>query len=140
MGIHPRPVLVERKRRNDLFKGIFWQIDTDTLITYKIHCDADGNPLNPDLPYNSRRGDSFTHKATWEEATKNQPREIRNKAWNHFPRGRVEIKASNATVYHNPTLTSPEFEEKIKNEFELTDEAQNIRFTPDHSRHYHVAE
>jgi len=123
-----------------LFKGLFWVSDDDTLITYKIQCDTDGNPLTPDLPFNSRKGNSFTHKNTWEEAVKNQSREIRSKVWNHFPRGRVEIKDSKVTVYHNPTLTSPEFENRIRDEFELNDEALDIRFMPDHSRHYNAGE
>ena len=119
-----------------MFKGLFWVSEDDTLITYKILCNADGSPLTPDLPYNSRKGNSFTHKNTWEEVAKEQPREIRSKAWNHFPRGRLEIKDSKVTVYHNPTLTSPEFEQKIKNNFELNEEALTIRFIPDHSKHY----
>jgi len=118
-----------------LFKGLFWLTDGG-LITYKIACDADGEPVTPDLPYNSRRGDSFTHKATWEDAVKEQPREIRSKSWNHFPRGRVEIKNSKVTVYHNPTLTAPDFEQRIKNEFELDGETLEISFMQDHSRHY----
>jgi len=118
-----------------LFKGLFWLAE-DGLIIYKIACNADGEPVTPDLPYNSRRGDSFKHKATWEDAVKEQPREIRSKSWNYFPRGRVEIKDSKVTVYHNPTLSSPELEQRIIDAFELNSEASIIRFMPDHSRHY----
>jgi len=42
----------------------------DGVIAHIIACYADGKSATPDLPYNSRRGDSFTHKATWEEAKK----------------------------------------------------------------------
>jgi len=119
-----------------LFKGLFWCTEDGTLIVYKTQCDTNGIPLNPDLPYNSRRRDSFTHKATWEEAARNQPRETRSKTWNHFPRGRVEIKASKVNVYHNPVLASQIFEQQIIDEFELAEQKSAIRFIPDHSRHY----
>ena len=119
-----------------MFKGLFWVSENGTLITYKIQCNTDGNPLNPDMPYNSRKGNSFTHKNTWDEAVKEQPRDVRSKTWNHFPRGRVEIKASKVTVYHNPTLTSPDFEQRIKDEFELDEGSLTVRFMPDHSKHY----
>ena len=119
-----------------MFKGLFWVSEDGTLITYKIRCDTDGIPLTPDLPYNSRKGNSFAHKNTWEETVKEQPRAIRSKTWNHFPRGRVEIKDSKVTVYHNPTLSSQEFEQKIKDEFDLNDEVLIILFIPDHSKHY----
>ena len=123
-----------------MYKGLFWLADSDILITYKILCDTEGIPKAQDLPYNSRRGDSFTHKATWEEASRSQPREIRSKTWNHFPRGRVEIRMSVATVYHNPALSSPQFEQRIMEEFELTDAALAVRFIPDHSKHYRIGD
>jgi hypothetical protein len=129
-----------------MYKGLFWlaggPADGDRLVTYKIPCGADGAPEAADLPYNSRRGDSFTHRATWEEAAREQPREIRSKPWDHFPRGRVEIRAGRATVYHNPALGSPEFERRIREEFgldALSPTARFVRFVPDHSRHYRAA-
>jgi hypothetical protein len=48
----------------------------------------------------------------------------------------VEIKNSKVTVYHNPTLIAADFEQRIKDEFELDDEALTIRFISDYSRHY----
>ena len=122
-----------------MYRGLFWVTDDGEIITYKIPCDADGVMESVSLPYNSRRGDSFTHKATWKEAAQNQAREIRSKAWNHFPRGRVEIKPGKVTVFLNPILCSPDFEQRIRNEFLLTDESLTLRFIPDHSNHYHAA-
>lgn len=118
-----------------MYKGLFWLADGE-LIAYKIPCNANGWPDNPQLPYNSRKGDSFTHKATWAEAAREQPRAVRSKPWNYFPRGRVEVKASKVTVYHNPALSSPEFERTIREAFMLNDEKLSIRFVPDHSEHY----
>jgi hypothetical protein len=123
-----------------MYKGLFWLADGSRLITYKISCNADGVPESADLPYNSRKGNSFAHMATWAEAARRQPREIRSKPWNHFPRGRVEIKAGKATVYHNPTLCSKEFEQKIRDAFALDASPLTVRFVPDHSSHYRAAE
>jgi len=120
-----------------MYKGLFWLAD-DKLITYKIECGADGAPAIPDLRYNSRRGDSFTHKATWDEAARNQPREIRSKDWNHFPRGRVEVKAKKVTVYHNPAFETPDIKQMILDEFALVDDSLTVRFVSDYSYHYKV--
>lgn len=121
-----------------MFKGLFWLAD-NKLITYKIPCDTYGVPAVLDLHYNSRRGDSFTHKATWKEAACDQTREIRSKTWNHFPRGRVEVKAKKVAVYHNPVFSTPEFKQKIRDEFALTDESLTLRFVSDYSNHYKAA-
>jgi hypothetical protein len=72
-------------------------------------------------------GVANTHKATWAEAAREQPRDIRSKPWNHFPRGRV---------YHNPALGSPEFEQRIRDAFALDALTLSVRFVPDHSNHY----
>ena len=119
-----------------MYKGLFWLTDGDNLISYKIRCDADGVPETPDLPYNSRRGNSFTHKATWETAVREQSRAIRAKDWNHFPRGRVEIKNGKAVIYHNPAIGSEEIMLKIRKEFDLTADVPTVRFVPDYSLHY----
>ncbi|MDR1204293.1 MAG: hypothetical protein LBL26_02285 [Peptococcaceae bacterium] len=123
-----------------MYKGLFWLADDGGLITYRISCGADGTPEAADLPYNSRKGDSFTHKATWEEAAREQPRAVRSKPWNHFPRGRVEIKAGKVTVYHHPALGSPEFEQRIRGAFALDGvPSLEVRFISDHSNHYKAA-
>jgi hypothetical protein len=122
-----------------MYRGLFWIPNEVRTITFKIQCDVNGTPVDADLNYNSRRGDSFTHKATWKEAAQNESRGIRSKPWNYFPRGRVEIKQGKATVYYNPTLGSPEFETKIREEFALADDLLTIRFVPDHSSHYKAA-
>ncbi len=117
-----------------IYRGLFWLVENDILVAFKTACNTDGQPDDPQLPYNSRKGDSFTHKATWKEAAHNQPRGIRSKAWNYYPRGRVEIRSGKITVYHNPMLADPAFEQRIIDEFELL--GHSVRFVPDYSRHY----
>ena len=119
-------------------KGLFWVIDESgerQLVTFAAECDQNGVVIDNQFTYNSRKGDSFAHKNAWQIAAKDYPREIRNKPWNYFPRGRVEITNGKATVYFNPVLADwPEFEESMIGEFEI--ESFSVRFIPDHSRHY----
>jgi hypothetical protein len=120
-----------------MYRGLFWLADDGRLITYKLACDMDGILVNPYIHFNSRRGDSITHKATWAEAARLEPRETRCKSWNYYPRGRVEVRASKASIYFNPELSTPEFEQRILDEFGLMeDNALLVRFIADHSMHY----
>jgi hypothetical protein len=130
-----------------LYKGIFWILqdfpsaigDASTgglfVLPYKAQCDENGNATDRDTCYNSRKGNSFTHKRTWEALTRELPREIRSKPWNYYPRGRVEIAHRQATVYHNPQLTElRDFEDAVIKEFGLA--RFTVCFKPDHSAHY----
>ena len=124
-------------------KGLFWLIDesvdpqlcTNQLLFFAAECDKNGSVLNNQKPYNSRKGDSYAHKQSWEAATKDSSRRIRNKPWDFFPRGRVEISNGKATVYHNPMLAEwSEFEYAVIRGFEL--EGFSVEFKPDYSKHY----
>jgi hypothetical protein len=120
-------------------KGLFWLISDEhggqKLRAFSLNCDENGVPTEPRPAYNSRKGDSFTHKNSWAMASADAPREIRSKAWNHFPRGRVEIKRGKATIYHNPSISDwAGFEAAIWAEFDLRDVI--VVFIPDGSKHY----
>ena len=72
-------------------------------------------------------------------ATESLSQRIRNRAWNYFPRGRVEIANGKATVYYNPVLSEwADFETAVVREFEL--DGFPMRFVPDHSSHYESKE
>lgn len=123
-------------------KGLFWVIGeagTRQLLTFSVECDENGALCDEQIPYNSRKGDSYVHRQSWALAAQKYPREIRNKPWNHFPRGRVEISNGKATVFHNPALEAwTEFQASVMHEFEI----ENIpaRFVPDGSKHYRFSE
>ncbi|GHV41837.1 hypothetical protein FACS189490_09540 [Clostridia bacterium] len=122
----------------ELYRGIFWVIgqNDDRLLLSKVLCDASGEPLEH-ADFDSKHGDSFNHRKSWQRAAKNTSREIRRGPWNYFPRGRVEIKNGAAIVYHNPILSEiAEFEEAVINEFKLLGSETSIRFEPDFSQHY----
>jgi len=122
-------------------KGLFWLIPDEDggqkLLAFSLACNENGVLTEPQIlpfAYNSRKGDSFTHKASWEMVAAGQPREIRSKAWNYYPRGRVEIKHGKATVYYNPSISDwAGFEAAILEEFDLW---RDPTFKADGSKHY----
>jgi hypothetical protein len=119
-------------------KGLFWLIaegDELALLIYAADCDENGNRSGPEPPYNSKKGNSFSHERSWLEATKGQPSKIKSKAWDYFPRGRVEIKAGEASVYFNPILQEwGGFDEALVSLFDLRDFPMVM--LPDYSLHY----
>ena len=71
-----------------IYKGIFWLIEGE-LYTNKLECDKSGNVIGDGSGLNSKSGDNFNHRLTWEGLPKNV---THGKEYNYYPRGRVEIK------------------------------------------------
>jgi hypothetical protein len=123
-------------------KGLFWLIPDEhgeqKLLTFAFACDNNGVLTETHPAYNSRKGDSFTHERSWAMASADASREIRSKAWNYYPRGRVEIKNNRVIVYCNPGILDWEkFCYTILGEFDLyrvNDVV--IEFKADGSKHY----
>ena len=119
-------------------KGLFWVIsnieDEQKLLTYTVICDKNGITAAGQPPYNSQKGNSFSHERTWLLVSENMPMKIRKKRWDYFPRGRVEVANGKVTVYYNPIICWPGFQDAVIQEFELSDFP--VRFKPDYSKHY----
>lgn len=119
-------------------KGLFWVLrenDDYTLLTYSVACNASGERMDADPVYNSRKGNSFSHERSWAEAAKEYPDKIKHKPWDYFPRGRVEAKDSEVTIYFNPALYEWDgFEAAVAQHFDLA--AIPILMKPDYSWHY----
>ena len=129
----------EKKMEGYMRKGVFWAIPDDDgkpyILKLSAVCDSNGKITEESPAYNSKKGDSYSHEQSWSSVTESSSKKIRDKPWNHFPRGRVEIKNGKAIVYHNPKFENwIHFEETIINEFELSNIP--VRFIPDHSKHY----
>jgi hypothetical protein len=126
------------ERGEHVWKGLFWVIPDDDgdykLLIYAAECDRYGVAAEGQPPYNSKKGNSFSHDCSWRLTTESLPSKIRGKAWNFFPRGRVEIANGKAIVYHNPDITWSDFQSAILREFEIEDFP--VRFVPDFSKHY----
>ena len=87
-------------------------------------------------PLNSKYGDNYNHKQTWETYVPAGLR--RGKPYNYYPRGRVEIKEkSKAKIFLNPDIATDEIITYIIEKFKLQDRA--VKVVADGSRHYHCA-
>ena len=129
-------------------KGLFWLIPVEIgnknnpfheilhmVLHYSALCDENGVIAYGQPEYNSKKGNSYSHERSWSLVIKGLPKELRDKPWNYFPRGRVEIANGKATVFFNPVLSEiPEFEVLIIREFMLSEIP--VRFIPDFSNHY----
>jgi len=91
-------------------KGIFWFID-DKLLCFK--------------------SDTFNHRRVWADL----PRQTAGGfLFNHYPRGRVELKHDKAVIYLNPNICTEPVIEAIKQEFGLS--CATVEVKVDGSKHY----
>lgn len=119
-------------------KGIFWCVDAGTehpkLITVSADCDSAGGVKSP-VEFSSKSGSNFNHKAEWEKLS----RTIKNGcAYNHYPRGRVEIKGGRTVIYLNPDINRENILQIIMDTFELRNAngIREIKVKSDGSEHY----
>lgn len=116
-----------------LFKGIFWYIPGENkLISVKVKCDNNGIAVEP-ANYSSKSGENFNHKTEWSKLPKSV---TQNYLYNYYPRGRVEIKNSKATIFINPVLNQFEIHGLICSEFNLYGAGVVIKTVADGSKHY----
>ena len=131
---------------NILYFGIFWAIsDNENLDDYKllcfsVPCDVYGNAIEtPDIPLNSKSGNSYNHKAMWESNVKNNRlhKPYNQNDYNYYPRGRVEISNNKAVIYLNPHINQEHILSDIKAAFGLSENnIQKVRIIADNSAHY----
>ena len=111
-------------------KGLFWFVNSE-LITKSVECNIEGKALKS-TEYTSKSGENFNHKIEWGNFRK----EItKGKAYNCFPRGRVEINKGRIVIFLNPYINNEVVINKVVEEFELQN-IENIRIVADGSRHY----
>jgi len=130
-------ILTEDK---NLYKGIFWIVDLDNLEKNRNYCftvssDIDGNAVADRDLLNSKNGETFNHRATWEKLPKQY---THNKSFDYYPRGRVEINHGTATIYLNPNIATNDVKDFIVDIFHLTrsNGINKVRLFPDGSEHY----
>lgn len=134
-----RELLQVLSEDRDASKGLFWfictvadgQLKFEEILTLSIP--YRGNDIG--IVYNSRKGNSFTHKNSWSELVSRR-KSLRKLPWNYFPRGRVEILRNQVRIFMNPTIT--EFEDYlgiIKLEFSIPGYLE-VREIIDNSNHY----
>lgn len=133
----------EDVKNHILYKGIFWIKDIKNLykstINYKIPCDKFGN-IYYEGKYVNAMGKSesnFNHKKLWSML----PTTITNNmTYDYYPRGRVEIKKSKATIFISCYLSDyqDELVEYMYNEYNITEKngINRILICIDGSEHY----
>lgn len=129
----------EDRNLHYIYRGIFWikDIQNCEMICAKIICYTDGTIIDQgDMALNSKHGDNYNHKKTWSSFDK---RIVGNRAFNYYPRGRVEIKNGVAKIFLNPHINEEMIIELIKKEFNLISESgiTKVKVIPDYSEHYH---
>lgn len=115
--------------------GLFWcvcryEIDDDGNCT----CDFAGARLISHIPPDPAVK-TPSHRETWSILDDRD----RDKPWNYYPRGRVEIRGGKALVFLNPFLFScSELQNMLRSTFDI-EGAMPIVFKADNSHHYRCA-
>ena len=120
---------------NKLYRGIFWIKDLDNLennsnYLIKIETNENGDVLDCPFPLNSKKGDNYVHQKTWLLLNNNL---TKNKPFDYYPRGRVEIKHGDVLIYINPILNRQNIIDYLKKEYCLQD---NTKVIMDFHEHY----
>lgn len=104
--------------------GLFWYItDTDEILSF---------PYDPDQHISalSKNGLTYTHKKLWPEISG----KYRNKPYNYYPRGRVEIdNKGRSVVYMNPNIPESAID-TLRKDFGVSNDRIVIKY--DNSNHY----
>ncbi len=117
-----------------MYKGIFWLINEDgpKLLSIKALCDETGKPLE-EINFSSKSGENFNHKFEWDKLPSSVKK---NKSFDYYPRGRVEIKNSKIRIFANPVLLTEKNKELIITEFGLGEVLDRVQIIADNSNHY----
>ena len=133
---------IELIESSDLYKGIFWIIDTNNPYSSKDYCftipsDLYGNPILDDTSVlNAKNGTTYNHEKVWNQL---DTKLTRRYPFNYFLRGRVEISNSKATIYCSPYIAdNEECIDFIVDIFNLNshNNIKKVRVIADGSDHY----
>ena len=123
----------------DLYKGIFWIVNLDDIYKNRDYCfliptNSFGDNIE-NVEVNAKSGSTFNHEKTWEYLSSKQ---TKNKKYNYFPRGRVEISNGKAIIYLNPNINTEEVKKFLIDEFHLYEinGIKSVRMISDGSDHY----
>ena len=123
----------------ELGKGLFWLVRTKQgsfqILCCKLLCFRDGVTIE-EVETGFCENDGISHMDAWDKMQKDE--NTKNKPYNYFPRGRVQIKKGKATIFANPILCNDSVIGIVKESFGLTLEngINKIRVKADNSKHY----
>ena len=130
-----------------MYKGIFWcyvscfddDLYSHTVLPVRVKCDINGKEIE-NVEYSSKSGENFNHEIEWRKLAKGN-RKYRNKPFDFYPRGRVELKNGKVKIFANPTIIEDEEAlALIIRAFELESVKSSIELHADNSKHYRYAE
>ncbi len=127
------------KENAELSKGIFWIVDRDDPDANRKYCfliptDAEGNNISG-MELNSKNGSTLNHERVWMELPASL---TRNRSFDYYPRGRVEISHGKAAIYLNPAVCTEEMKDFLTRVFGLfsANGIRSVRMIADGSSHY----
>lgn len=107
-------------------KGLFWWTG-ERLLCVQFSCGADGNALGDAAPL----ADWNNHRRAWARLPKDV---TQGKAFDCYPRGRVELRQGRAYLFLSPLLCREEVVLQVKDAFGL--DQLPVLLKADGSRHY----
>lgn len=107
-------------------KGLFWWTG-ERLLCVHFPCGADGNTLGAAAPL----ADWNNHRRAWARLPKDV---TQGKAFDYYPRGRVELRQGRAYLFLSPLLCREEVVLRVKDAFGL--DQLPVLLKADGSRHY----
>jgi len=128
--------------------GIFWVFTYDRdFAEYELLCVTTEIIIigsfygTHKIKFNSKNHKTYNHKLTWQEREiKENPsiKQYTKKAYNYFPRGRVEIRNNTSTIYMNPHISEHQkVIAEVKKNFLLSSHyISDIKVIADGSEHY----
>lgn len=129
----------DESAKTELGKGLFWLTRTKEgnfqILCCKLLCFRDGVTIE-EVETGFCENDGISHERAWDKMQKDE--NTKNKPFNYFPRGRVQIKKGKATIFANPILCNDSVIDVVKESFGLTLEngINKIRVKADNSKHY----
>lgn len=141
---------IEENHMNDQIKqsakdpglshGVFWIADLDdirnnTCYCFPIPCTPDGVNTGDTSHLDAKSGTTYNHEKLWSrlpsELTHGMP-------FDHYPRGRVQIRNGKAVIFLNPNIATDEVKDFLVEEFHLTaaNGIKSVSVKADGSSHY----
>lgn len=127
-------------KRSGLSQGVFWIADMDnirrnTAYCFTIPCTPDGINTGDTSHLDAKSGTTYNHEKLWSRLP---PELTHNMPFDHYPRGRVQIRNGKAVIFLNPNIATEEVKDFIVGEFHLTsgNGIHSVSVKADGSSHY----
>ncbi|MBM6991403.1 MAG: hypothetical protein I3I98_08450 [Mobilibacterium timonense] len=137
---HANDQISQSVKDSGLSQGVFWITDLDdirnnTCYCFPIPCTPDGVNTGDTSHLDAKSGATYNHEKLWSRL----PSELtHNRPFDHYPRGRVQIRNGKAVIFLNPNIATEEVKDFIIGEFHLTSEngIHSVSVKADGSSHY----